>query len=999
MLATLARIDAWDPVNAAAVTLYAASHDDPRLCHIAGQGVTPPATWWPALAKLPALRYDLFDGAFTAAITSPSSELTLQVEPWPDFGRYILADARIQLWAGNLGDKFSDFTQCFDGRITSQPETADGQSTVSFSTNDAWLDAALLTSYAGTTGIEGGADLKGQPKPLSLGAPRYVAGQLIDTVNSVFQVSGYGRIVAFEAALEKLARYPSPLADYATYDALVAATIPAGRWATCLTYGLARFGAPPAGQICFLVQGDNVAGTTHTAGQLIRRLAQLAGGGDRLDTASLAALDTARPYPLSIYLDAQTTARDLIQKIAASVNAVAGVSWLGKLFVVPIALATPSTIYAADGSALPPVSAVKQVANDAPWKRLTIGAARCWTVHALADIAFTATLVDHGGYVDGTTYREGDIVELVDGTRWLHTGTDPTTGVAPTDGSSVWTQLPDAASPSWESISDPNNTKPEDNATLGATVGVDLKTPSGLIVFPEDIINPVIDLTPEGELGSRGPDGIREVLGRVSLSGAVADAIAAGQLADGDGQRAIQDAASDLQDEALAAILRGDEASRAAQAADASTREEITTRIVDGESATIRRELVTTARLGRAEASVVEATMAAVTREQAIAQALKVLSTSFDQNVALVAQQLLSLSNAQGGIASDVSGVAVTMAMQGQSIDDANAQALRALLAGDQATLASYANIAAARQEITARLVAGEVAQATARLALLAKLNGNTASLEELRQTTVTQLASLTLVQSKLRADFNGNASSVNDQLIALAGADRTISGRVDDFESDYNGNKSQVSSQLVSLSKADQTLSGRLDDFSSEYADNKGLVQHTLTTLSDAQGSQSQDITKLKTSVGDQTTTLTEYGQSIDGLGAKWGAEIDNNGNVTGFALANGDGRTDAGFVVDRFKIVQPNGGNPRTVFAIGDDGNVYILTKLLANSVEANNLKLNSAITPALWTLDNAVTGTGFDDTSGGAVGTGAGGSSSGSGGSTGGGGSVGKGGTAQP
>ena len=58
MLAVLLQIDAWDPSAGAAISLYAASHDDPALCHLNG------GTWWPAISKLPTLRYDLFDGAF-----------------------------------------------------------------------------------------------------------------------------------------------------------------------------------------------------------------------------------------------------------------------------------------------------------------------------------------------------------------------------------------------------------------------------------------------------------------------------------------------------------------------------------------------------------------------------------------------------------------------------------------------------------------------------------------------------------------------------------------------------------------------------------------------------------------------------------------------------------------------------------------------------------------------------------------------------------------------
>jgi hypothetical protein len=426
MLAVLAQIDGYDPVANAAVTLYAANIDDAAVCHLNGQ------TWWPAIAKAPTLRYDLFDGAFAGQIVAPASSLSLRTEPWADFARYALADARLRLWTGEAGDAWGGYTLRFDGRVTAQPQSADGAAEVSFAVDDRWLDGALLSLYAGTTGAEGPAAMKGQPKPLAIGAPRYIPGKLIDSVNIVFQLSAYGAIQGVEAALERLARYGSPTADYASYAALIAASVPAGRWATCLAQGLVRFGAPTAGQISFLAQGDKAGpdGWARTPGKVIRRLALLSGGAGKIDDASLNALDVARPYNVSVYVEEQTTARQLIQALAASVNAVAGMSWTGQLFVAPIAVGAPTSTLAADGSALPPVASVAQIGVAAPFKSLGLSAERAWTVHALSDIAFTATLIDMGAYVAGQTYREGNIVQD-QGTSWVYINPAPSSGNAP----------------------------------------------------------------------------------------------------------------------------------------------------------------------------------------------------------------------------------------------------------------------------------------------------------------------------------------------------------------------------------------------------------------------------------------------------------------------------------------------------------------------------------------------------------------------------------------
>lgn len=382
--AVLIQIDGWDPVAAATVTLRMASQDDPALCMVNDQ------VWWPVLGKLPVLSYDFFDGAFGGGIVAPASSFTCSVEPWATFGRFILADARIQIWRGELGAAWGGFTLLFDGRVSAQPDVQGGIASVEFAVDDRWLDTPLLPTYAGTGGAEGAAAMKGVVKPLALGTPRYVPGRLVDAVNTVFQVSGCGAIQSVEFALDRLVRLPAPTADYGSYAALIGATIAPGEVATCLALGLVRHGAPPAGKVSYLVRGDKAGpdGWARLPGQLIRRIALISGGSGKIADASLNALDTARPYNVSLFVDQQMTARDLIQSIAASVNAVAGVSWLGKLFVQPIGYGTASITLAADGSALPPVASVRQIAQGAPFWKLAMLAERTWAVHdAGTDVA------------------------------------------------------------------------------------------------------------------------------------------------------------------------------------------------------------------------------------------------------------------------------------------------------------------------------------------------------------------------------------------------------------------------------------------------------------------------------------------------------------------------------------------------------------------------------------------------------------------------------------
>jgi hypothetical protein len=376
-MALLLQIDAWDPVSSAPIVLQAASVDDHRVCHLNAQ------TWWPALAKLPVLAMDFYGGEF-GKVTTPGSSLSLDLEHWPNFGRYSLPDARLRLWYGADGGDWAAYAPCFDGRVTAVSQDEDGRATISFAVDDQWLDQPLLATYAGTGGLEGPAAQKGRPTPLAVGTPAGVPGVLLDSIRSIIQLSAYGSIEAVDVPLERLARqFGPPVADYVGFDALAAAVVAAGTWVTAKSIGCVRMGAPPFGKLCFLMKGDNAgsAGWVKRPGALVARIAEIAGGSAKVHTASLAALDLACPYDLSLYQENQTTPRQLIQSIAASVNAVAGVTLTGQLFAVPIRINSAGLTLKADGSTLPAVAKSIKLGMSAPWWRVAIGARPFWDVH------------------------------------------------------------------------------------------------------------------------------------------------------------------------------------------------------------------------------------------------------------------------------------------------------------------------------------------------------------------------------------------------------------------------------------------------------------------------------------------------------------------------------------------------------------------------------------------------------------------------------------------
>ena len=431
MKAHLIRIDALD-AGGSALTLRLSSIDHHALCHQDG------ATWWPGIARLPALRYDFFGGDFRGAITAPQATFSAAIEGWPGFAGARFASARFRLWSGTLGDDFADFDLRFDGLITREPQVERGIATFEAGPDDAWLDKPLLSLFAGTGGLEGPDEMEGTAKPLALGTLRFAAGQQIDAVDNVWCVSGHGSVQAVTAVYDRVASLGASTGNYADLASLLAASIPNGGWATCHGEGLVRLGAPPDGKLSFDIEGDNAgaAGFVELPGEVIGRIAELAGG--TTDSANLAALDAACPWPLAMDVLSQTTARQAIQEIADSLGAVAGITWTGTLFVQPIAFGTAGVALASDGSSLPPVGEVAAQAVAAPFWRLATRAEPTWVVHDFGEVA---TGYNYRGEWSATrVYRLDDMVVMPDGRVWVYTAASPSSGNEPADGSAYWSE-------------------------------------------------------------------------------------------------------------------------------------------------------------------------------------------------------------------------------------------------------------------------------------------------------------------------------------------------------------------------------------------------------------------------------------------------------------------------------------------------------------------------------------------------------------------------------
>ncbi|WP_310530744.1 hypothetical protein [Novosphingobium sp.] len=392
----VAELQPYDPVAAARKTLRATSANDARVTGLNSQ------RWLPAIsADGVTVGISLFKGDFDGRSTATAGSMKLRINRFeitePYVRRFNWAAAPVRLWAGVAGQAWP-WTQFAELTVSDFSAEGNGLSLTMKVNEEPFAANVLTATYTGAGGIEGPVDLKGKPKPFLLGRCSNVEPVLIDAVNNVYQVHGYGTIEAITKIYERGSEFPAAAGDHANYTALVAATIANGAWATCLASGLIRLGAPAYGVITADVDGDKAGGTwRRKPGEIMLRLLDNAGVTSGLiETSAFTGLDTALTTLLTndgrmgIYLTDQESALDVVSRIAAPCNAQAGVSLLGKIFAVRVAVGSPTMTMDAQQRQMPRVTSSTEQSTSPPYSFMEMGYDRAWRVHTEDEIALNS---------------------------------------------------------------------------------------------------------------------------------------------------------------------------------------------------------------------------------------------------------------------------------------------------------------------------------------------------------------------------------------------------------------------------------------------------------------------------------------------------------------------------------------------------------------------------------------------------------------------------------
>ena len=122
--------------------------------------------------------------------------------------------------------------------------------------------------YGGTGGQDGGPDLAGKRKPLALGTLSNITPVVLVTSLLIYQVHD-GSVQSIDVVYDGAAALTNA-GNVASYAALVAASVTAGTFVTCVALGLFKLGQAPAQQVTADVHGENTSGFKSTTADIVR---------------------------------------------------------------------------------------------------------------------------------------------------------------------------------------------------------------------------------------------------------------------------------------------------------------------------------------------------------------------------------------------------------------------------------------------------------------------------------------------------------------------------------------------------------------------------------------------------------------------------------------------------------------------------------------------------------------------------------------------------------
>jgi len=220
----------------------------------------------------------------------------------------------------------SEFGQVFNGVM--QDVVLD-ENRVIVNIRDRLLDLELPIQsdfYEGTGGNEGGADLKGKPKPIAYGKVRNVPAVLVDKTNLIYQVHD-GSVQDISAVYDR---------GVSLNETTAAPGL--GEYKQTSTAGTFQLGGAPDGTITADVEGDNSTDFAVKTGEIVQRilLNRASIASSLIDTTAFTKLNTASTAKIGIWIGPeQQLMTDVVDRLLFGIGAYGYFTRLG-LFTVGV---------------------------------------------------------------------------------------------------------------------------------------------------------------------------------------------------------------------------------------------------------------------------------------------------------------------------------------------------------------------------------------------------------------------------------------------------------------------------------------------------------------------------------------------------------------------------------------------------------------------------------------------------------------------------------------
>ena len=185
----------------------------------------------------------------------------------------------------------------------------------------------------------------------------------------------------------------------------------------------------------------------------------------------------------------------------------------------------------------------------------------------------------------------------------------------------------------------------------------------------------------------------------------------------------------------------------------------------------------------------------------------------------------------------------------------------------------------------------------------------------------------------------------VNETVGAIADENSAQAIRLTVLEATTNESTQAKINELTQVVvDADASLAQRISLMQVQFADDlsAGLLVEQ-TARADAIGAISEQITTLNTTVGENTASLSQTMNTVDGISAQYTLRVDINGVVSGFGLATGAGGTsEFAIMATRFKIYGPGPGGTvvkTPVFSVNTETGVAYLRNAVVGDLSSDN------------------------------------------------------------